>query len=120
MVKRLYWLPTLAYMAVIFYLSSIPGRDIQAPVSDVALHLAEYFILMLLVLFSLGKGLFRSMPGKVYVFAFVLTFLFGLSDEFHQSFTPGRQPSLKDLAVDGAAALLALGFHHIVAKIRRV
>jgi VanZ family protein len=115
----LYWLPTLAFMALIFYLSSIPGQDLEPPVSDIMLHLAVYFILALLVLFSLSKGLFRSVPGRIYLLAFFITVVYGLSDEWHQAFTPGRHPSLKDLFVDGAAALLAMGFHFAVTRIRR-
>jgi len=112
----IYWIPTLLYMALIFYMSSIPGKDIQPPVSDVIIHLAEYFILMLLILFSISRSLFRRVPARICFWAFLLASLFALSDEFHQAFTPGRHPSLKDLAVDGTAALLALGCRRILSR----
>ncbi len=42
--------------------------------------------------------------------AWLLAVLFALSDEFHQSFTPGRNPSLVDVFVfDGGGAALGLG-----------
>ncbi len=40
---------------------------------------------------------------------FILVLLYALADEFHQSFVPGRHPSLVDaLVIDAAGAALAL------------
>ena len=47
---------------------------------------------------------------KKYWLAWLLAVLFALSDEFHQPFTPGRNPSLVDVFVfDGGGAALGLG-----------
>ena len=51
--------------------------------------------------------------GKHALTAFLLTVLYALADEFHQSFVPGRNPSLVDaLGFDtaGAAIILLLLF----------
>jgi VanZ family protein len=42
------------------------------------------------------------------VLAVILVFLFGISDEYHQSFTPGREPRFRDVLIDTAGAVLAI------------
>jgi VanZ family protein len=45
------------------------------------------------------------------LWAFAVALLYGLSDEFHQAFVPGRHPDPLDIVTDiagAAAALLAL------------
>ena len=41
--------------------------------------------------------------------AFVLTVLYGVSDEAHQAFVPDRTPSLADVGLDAAGAMLGVG-----------
>ncbi len=40
--------------------------------------------------------------------AFVVAVLYAVSDEFHQSFVPGRYPDIRDILVDAAGVLAAL------------
>ena len=58
---------------------------------------------------TLNKKWYISYPASV-----VVSFLYALSDEWHQSFTAGRGPSIKDTFIDlsGAflGALIYLGF----------
>ena len=44
--------------------------------------------------------------------------LFALSDEFHQSFSPGRSPSLWDVGLDTCGAAAGWGAFEIVRRIR--
>jgi hypothetical protein len=97
----------IAVMAAIFFLSSRPklpdldgGRDIQS----IAGHFFAYAALgaSLSILFRwLGWGAMRALFA-----AMVLATLYGVSDEFHQSFVPNRHPDAKDILVDflGATA----------------
>ena len=41
--------------------------------------------------------------------AFVLSLLYAISDELHQTFVPGRSGRLTDVGFDSLGALLALG-----------
>jgi len=50
----------------------------------------------------------RRIAGATLLGAFVITVLYGVSDEFHQSFVPGRTPDVADVAADAAGAALAL------------
>ncbi len=52
--------------------------------------------------------------GSAGRWAFVLTLLYALTDEFHQAFVPERLPSILDLVTDAAGAALVLGCRRIV------
>ena len=107
------WGPVVLLMAVIFVVSgfSSPPR-LPASVSDVTAHAIAYAVLALAMLRAVtGADFSRTTAGGV-VLAVVLTVAYGLTDEVHQSFVPGRTPELRDLAADalGAAAGVALGW----------
>ena len=111
------WGPVVAYMAVIFYVSSEPDVAEVATnlVSDKILHGVEYAVLAVLVVRALLGGLPRRARGSVIIAAILITIAYGASDEFHQSFVPGRSADWIDLAADaggacaGAAACWAWG-----------
>ena len=99
-----YWLPVIIYAIIIFSVSSIPGKDIP-PVfkyQDTVFHFLEYAGLSLL----LNRAL-KDIPGfKRFSLVLILCLLYALSDEWHQSFVPGRNASLYDAAVDGIGAFI--------------
>lgn len=101
------WLPVLAWMGLIFFLSAQP--DLPRPPGGVLVlllsslaHVVEYGVLAVLVARALGPGP-RAWPA-----ALALVLLYALSDELHQAFVPGRTPDAWDIAADAAGALLAL------------
>jgi len=102
-----YALPLAAYCALIFYLSSQSGIDLPSfSQSDKLLHLMEYAVLG-----ALAYRFFqRLLPEKSKTFLVMVAFLFalvyGLSDEFHQSFVSGRDSSWFDILADGAGGYL--------------
>lgn len=104
---------SLLWMGTIFYLSSLTGRELSdlPAVNEIIGHGFLYFVLGLLLYFS-----FRKRQGPLTV---LTAFLYGLSDEFHQSFVPGRTPEISDLLVDTLAALLAVCLLAGVRKFRR-
>lgn len=111
-----FWLPTIGYMAAIFYLSSRsrPFREwgYELP-SDYILHFLEYFLLALLLMRLLLSRLTAGNGGdfagwhSACLLGAIITILYGMSDEIHQYFVPGRCCSLSDLLSDGIGALLA-------------
>jgi VanZ family protein len=101
------WLPLLAWMGLIFYLSAQP--DLPHPPSgwlslafSVGGHLVVYGVLAVLWMRVLGDR------PRSYWLAFLLTMLYALSDEFHQAFVPGRSPDLWDLVSDAVGATAGL------------
>jgi VanZ family protein len=66
-------------------------------------HLTEYAVLALLLRRALAR------PGlKALGLALLITAVYAASDEFHQSFVPGRTASVDDVLIDTTGALLAL------------
>ena len=101
------WAAVLAWMGLIFFLSAQP--DLPRPhvgwadrLFSSAAHALEYAVLAVLLAFAL-EGRRRSL-----LVAFLVAVLYGISDEFHQSFVPGRTPDPWDVACDAAGALAAL------------
>lgn len=102
------WVVAGAYAALIFWGStrtwSLPG----AGGSDVSpiYHAIEYGILALLVLWALRS---TGVPlARARTIAVAVALLYGVTDEIHQMFVPGRYPALLDLAADGVGAWIAV------------
>ena len=94
-----FWLPVIFWCGLIFLVSSLPSLP---KISETALdifiknlaHFLEYAILFFLVQRAL-----ENKPKKFRT-AFNLSTLYAFSDEFYQSFVPGRQPSFADISID--------------------
>lgn len=97
-----------AYMALLFYWSSGPITFGPASwVPDYVLHAAAYALLYLLVFLGLHGGP-NPLPARGgYWLPWLITVVYGLSDEFHQSFVPSRVASAADLLADAAGAIVA-------------
>jgi VanZ family protein len=100
------WLPPLLWMAVIFAFSALHGGG-HLPAAEVALrklaHVTEYFVLTALLLRALGRSRVAS-PVPV---AIAAALAYAASDEWHQSFVPGRTATPRDVAIDGIGIALA-------------
>jgi VanZ family protein len=130
-----YWLPVLIWMTVIWsasgdshsfqHTSRILGPAIRwlvPQISDEALdmtvtvirkggHLAEYAILAVLLRRALRKPLKgdpRPWSWREAGWALVLVALYAASDEFHQSFVPSREASVRDVLIDTLGGILGL------------
>lgn len=68
----------------------------------------------------LATGIVRLLPRGRRVWAVVGVSLFGVFDEFHQSFTPGRAVELKDWVADTAGAATAVLLYTRAAPYRRL
>jgi VanZ family protein len=107
-----FWLPVLVWAGLIFYFSSIPYLRITEAWYDIILRkLAHMFMFGML-----ARLLARALTGstfwpwkKIFAWALVLSVLYACSDEYHQSFTPGRSATLIDILIDTSGAWLALG-----------
>ena len=89
-------MPVVAYMAVIFYLSSEsdPLPALTAAVWDKALHFVEFAgLAVLLGRAFLGEGI---PAGRACLAAVVVASLYAASDEVHQIWVQGRDPAFRD------------------------
>jgi VanZ family protein len=115
------WAPLLAYLSLIFYLSSRSQVPWAASYPDKLLHGFEYAGLAVLTARALNDGLVRRIPENRLGIVFVACVAYGISDEFHQYFVPGRSSDYRDVLADacGTAIILAvlwLGQRTILAK----
>jgi VanZ family protein len=107
------WVPSVIWMGVIYYLSSRTGNELQGMFPFLNSfnfgHLIAYFVLSLLFYWGLKPFKERSKMDIRFI-SIGLAFLYGLTDEFHQAFVPGRFPDVSDIINDvvGAAAAMVL------------
>lgn len=133
--KKIKWLLVIVWMAVIFILSSQPG-DASEETSQFVIyifnllgldlygffgtlaqfivrkcaHFTAYFILYMFLYNALRKSLSFK---KALWLSMLGAFLYACSDEFHQSFVPGRGPAIRDVMIDSAGALLGLSIVYL-------
>lgn len=110
---RWLWGPVLLQMALIFAASSIPNlKNLPGGMSDKSGHSIGYALLGGLLLRAMAGGRLRGVTWTRGLAAIVLATLYGVSDEFHQLFVPGRSADRYDVLADcvGASAAVALGW----------
>ena len=107
------YIPMLIVMAVIFFLSSQPDIPLPQTISfqDKILHFAAYGVLAVTVLWAR-----RSVSSVACLGVVVYCLLYGISDEFHQSFVPGRTSSVYDVIADGVGASFVAFFWLMIKK----
>jgi VanZ family protein len=102
------WGPAVAMLAAIFFLSSLseppsPPGDL----SDRGLHTLEYAVLGGLMLRAVAGARWTGVTLWSALGAFVLSTAYGITDEVHQYFVPGRESDVGDVAVDTLGSALA-------------
>lgn len=102
--RILYAIATVAWMALIFYLSSIPDLKSSLPsLADFILrklaHFSEYA-----VLYALLWKTTEDVPKRERI-ALIITFLYAVSDEIHQGFVHGRVMSIIDVLIDACGGV---------------
>jgi VanZ family protein len=105
----------IVWASIIFWLSSSPDGQggfwlIRAiPYGDKLAHAAAFGLLAILLLMALRKGWI----------AIITTSLYGLSDEVHQYFVPGRSVDVTDWVADTLGAILAVTLVSFLTRGRR-
>ena len=116
----LYWGPVVAWAGLIAYLSHIPSLETGAPGAwDLAVrkigHVGEFAVLT----FLLWRA-FRAhgwATASVLLWSGALALGFAASDEFHQSFIPGREGAIRDVLIDAIGVGAWLGLSRYASKI---
>ena len=100
-------IPMLCVMGIIFFISAQPGDNLQLPVfagADKIAHALAYGLLAAATLIALPDRLLIGRPRRAAILVWAVCFCYGISDELHQSFVPGRDASVGDLLADGLGA----------------
>ena len=99
------WTLVVAWMGVIIIISAQPDQALnfgQTTLVSKLAHVGEYAILGACIQWALGAR--PAWP------AWLMTLAYAATDEFHQTFVPGRTARVTDVLIDaaGAAAGIAL------------
>jgi len=84
---------------------------------DKAAHMILYTVFGFLLYLTLKNSPYPSFRDHAMLFAIAIGILYGMSDEFHQSFVPGRTASIWDLSADAIGVTLAQTFIFLKEKL---
>ena len=87
-------------MAVIFYVSSLSDAPLPEGMADVSGHMLGYVGLGMVAARAFAGGLPAPITLRIAALALALAAGYGVTDEIHQMFVPGRSAELKDLGAD--------------------
>ena len=100
---------TICWMCLIFYLSSLSGHEVSQPfpLKPIPLigHIVLFSGLATLLLLAIRGWKFEINLRWVIMVA-VFSSLFGVSDEYHQSFVTGRHASIADVLIDSICSIV--------------
>jgi VanZ family protein len=111
------WLPAFLMMLTIFAISSRTSNELPS------FGGWDYFVKK--SAHGVGYGLLalsylRALPKRNYFLAWLLAVLYSATDEFHQSFVPGRHAAVTDVLVfDSFGAMIALFMHYQICHLKR-
>jgi VanZ family protein len=106
------------WAAVLFLLSATPldlDRDWWLGANDKLVHLGLYAVLGAALAFARARGT-KTVSHLAMI---AIGAAYGVSDEWHQSFVPGRVPSVGDWLADAAGVALGYGLVLLVVYRRR-
>lgn len=106
-----FWIPPILWALIIFTFSSFPTIEttdffLWDFLIKKSAHLFEYGVLAILLYRALLN--YDVNTNKALFFAILIAGLYGVSDEFHQSFIPGRGPAVRDVIIDIIGATIGV------------
>lgn len=120
--RGLYWLPAAGVAATIFVLSSFPDFGaLEHPLlkeSDKLLHGAVYALLGAAILWGLEAGFSQPAIVRRAGVAALAASLYGITDEIHQRFVPGRAGVWQDWVADAVGAAVGAGLAWVFTQTR--
>lgn len=105
------WLPAILWMMAIFIVSHQPSTQLpHFGLLDLLVKKAAHFLAYALLALLVQRAWW---PGqKSWGWALLITAVYAISDEIHQSFVPGRFSSVADIFIDASGGLSALLLSH--------
>ena len=111
-----WWLPVFAWMGAVFIGSSIGslprvGDEATDGFVHRAAHVIEFAALGALTLRALSKG--QPVTKREMIVTLIVVALYGVSDEIHQRFTPGRSSEGTSVLFDVAGGLIGVWAYRV-------
>jgi len=105
------WLLVLAWMAAIFVVSDRPPTHLpHFGLIDLLVKKGAHFLAYGLLAWLVQRAWW---PGQgSWGWALMITAVYAMSDEYHQTFIPGRSGSVADVLIDISGGLTALLLSH--------
>src|SRR4026207_61643 len=102
MLRRLIaWGPVAVQLTSIFYVSSIAALgQLPADLSDPAWPFIACFVLGACFVWAFAGARWRAMTAANGAWAVIASSAYGATDEYHQSFVPGRTADVADWTAD--------------------
>jgi VanZ family protein len=115
-----YQLPPLLWILLTFVIAYFPDlySSIKLPAgTGKIVHAGIYFVLCWLVRRAFyQQEAFPPLKRSSFLAAFIFSCVYGILDEFHQDFLPGRSSSIYDLIAGAGGALLYIATASIVSQ----
>lgn len=120
--KYIYFLPSIIIMSVVFYLSSLSSTGIGGSLTKQflihkALHVFVYGLLSASFNFALSKSANQTRQ-QIIPKSIIFAYIYGITDEVHQSFVSGRGGKFTDTLFDLSGALLGVWIYRQIQKLR--
>ena len=118
--RFLFLLLALGWAGVLYYLSAQPGTDTPQLFmhQDKIMHFVAFGLLGFLIMGAIRARGDTHRNWQVWIIV-LLVGLYGITDEIHQSFVPGRDASIYDVAADMTGGVLgAWAMYFLVKQVR--
>ncbi len=111
--KLLFWIPSIIWAIIIFSISNKSGNELPSLKFglDKLAHIVVYSFLSYLLLFAYVNTSNQKYLRKIYL-AFLIAFLYGIFEEFHQLFVPGRFFSFADMYANLVGSIIGILIWH--------
>ncbi|MEO8231685.1 MAG: VanZ family protein [Ignavibacteriota bacterium] len=120
--KYLVNIPLIIYWIILFILTSLPSSSaITIGVSDKIEHFGAYGLLSgILYLNLFFQKKFKILNKYPAIFTILIASFYGMLDELHQLFVPGRSAELLDWCADFSGAVIAvLATRYLLQKLQK-
>lgn len=118
--KRIFfiYIPLTLYWLLLIFATSLPTASMPSVgINDKFEHFGAYFgLTCLLVLTYRFQGKFEGLRKRPHLYAFLTIAFYGMIDEIHQIFIPGRSCEFGDFLADVIGGLIGLGLTWLLLK----
>jgi VanZ family protein len=102
------WGPALVLMGIIFVISSFPSTSVpNYGAFDFWVKKSGHFLGYAALAFAYCHALGVNEPARGRI-AWALAVIFAISDEYHQSFVPGRSAWIMDILIDALGSVFGI------------
>lgn len=114
----------LLYAILIFLLSSLSGAQISdlpptAPHADKTAHFALYAGFGFVLYLAFSQTSHEQIRRNAMALTIIVGTVYGVTDEVHQHFVPGRSMDIVDVLVDFLAILTVVGIVLLYKRVKR-